>query len=138
MILQDIPEHHSIFSNLMEPHLPMGRFHPAKFLSNRRNVVVLNGQDLVLLEHVQDVLYSGHMFFVSRGRQAIKSVQECLDVVWDETPVQTIRGLTPITKPGALWLAKHIGFTVIDDLILDGINYTMTILNRPTKGKSNG
>jgi hypothetical protein len=95
----------------MKPHLPINGFNPFLWLLNDKNICLTDGDgNFTLFEYVRDGVYNGHIFFVARGKEAIRISKEMLEYVFTEYPVKTLVGYTPLCKKGALWLMQHLGF----------------------------
>lgn len=85
---------------------------PIEWLSNPDNIVLQNDRgDLALFEKGVKNIYSGHYFFQSRGREAIKAGTEFLDNLFNTCyNIPVLMGLVPLTNLGARWLSRQIGF----------------------------
>lgn len=80
-------------------------------LSNDKNIMLLDGEDVGLLVQYYPGVYTGHWMFKSRGRGAIDAANRLIAEAFENYPVEVIRGLTPVQLKGALWLARRLGFT---------------------------
>ena len=101
--------------NLLEtvsPYLPIEGFYPREWLKDDNNIALTNSNnDFALFEHI-DGLYTGHYFFNSRGKEAVKAATDMLDEIFSDTySVNVIRGLSPLQELGARWLNRKLGFT---------------------------
>lgn len=85
-------------------------FDAKEWLADEKNIAIQSGDDINLFEYIDNGVYEGHFFYVSRGRDALNTATEVLDYFLDNYDVQVIRGLTPLHKKGARWLARKIGF----------------------------
>jgi hypothetical protein len=95
----------------MEPYLPITGFEPNEWLGNKNNLAYCNDKgDFGLFEYEIPGVYSGHYFFKSRGKEALKTAKEILEQVFNEEDVQVIRGFTPLKHLGARWMNKQLGF----------------------------
>jgi hypothetical protein len=85
---------------------------PIEWISNPENIVLVNDQgDMALFEKGVKNIYSGHYFFKSRGRQAIKAGLGFLDELFNTCyNIQVLMGLVPLTHLGARWLTRRLGF----------------------------
>lgn len=84
---------------------------PESWIANPNNIALTDGEgNFNLLEYVKPGMYTGHVFYVSRGKKAIELMKEALDKTFSEYPVEVIVGLTPIEKVGARWLSRKVGF----------------------------
>lgn len=83
-----------------------------EWLSDPKNIALTNDKgDLALFEIGFRDVYTGHYYFSSRGRQAIKVAREFLDEVFNTCyNIDVILGLTPITNLPARWLSRQVGF----------------------------
>ena len=89
-----------------EPH-----FDVIEWVAEPHNIALLNEVgDLALFERGKNPLtVTGHYYFLSRGKDAIRTAREFLSDVFD-LGVQTITGITPLTNLGARWMSRHLGF----------------------------
>lgn len=86
-------------------------FHPETWLADDRNIALTDdGENYNLLEYELPGIYTGHTFYVKRGRAAKAHLHGALRVAFTEFPVEVIRGLTPIKLIGARWMARQGGF----------------------------
>lgn len=86
-------------------------FHPVEWLSRPENIAITDGcGNWSLFELSSDGIYTGHYFFVVRGKVAKKLALEMLDFFFDNTGVKVLRGLTPLQKLGARWMSRQLGF----------------------------
>lgn len=96
----------------MEPYLPIEGFYPEDWLSTETNVALTDGLgNFSLYERELPGVVSGHYFFVSRGRDALKAAKDMLaEAFTGPYNIQVIRGFTPLTHLGARWINKQLGF----------------------------
>jgi len=86
-------------------------FDPEAWLADERNIALTDdGENYNLLEYELPGVYTGHTFYIKRGRAAKAHLHEALRVAFTEFPVEVIRGLTPIKLVGARWMARQGGF----------------------------
>lgn len=86
-------------------------FYPVEWLLNDDNLAFANEfGDVTLFEWMYPGVYTGHYFFLCRGKQALNTARETLDLVFKEYPVKVIRGITPIDHLGARWMSRKLGF----------------------------
>lgn len=90
---------------------PIVGFEPGDWLFGANIALVNDKNDVALLEYTAPGKFTGHYFFLSRGKDAVTSAKDFLREAFEEHPVEAITGLTPHVKRGALWLNKQIGFT---------------------------
>lgn len=83
-----------------------------KWIADPDNIVLVNDRgDIALFEKGIKHVHSGHYYFKSRGRQAIKAGTEFLDELFNTCyNIQVLMGLVPITHLGARWLSRQLGF----------------------------
>lgn len=88
----------------------MKGFIPSSWLENKNNIALTDGTNLALFEKSSDDIYTGHYFFKVRGREALQIADQMLEFFFENTNINIIRGLTPLTKLGARWLSRQLGF----------------------------
>lgn len=82
-----------------------------EWVSNKDNIALTDGSgNYSMFEKGSDGVYTGHYFFESRGRQALRVAREMLDFAFNECGLNIIRGITPLTHLGARWLSRQLGF----------------------------
>lgn len=86
-------------------------FVPVDWLESGDNYALTDGENWALFERGTDGVYTGHYFFVIRGRSALKLGKEMLEYLFTNTDINVLRGLTPLHKLGARWLSRQLGFT---------------------------
>lgn len=88
---------------------------PIEWLSNPVNIALENEHgDLAVFEYGFPTkrIYSGHYFFRSRGKQAIKSGIDFLDELFNSCyNINILMGLVPIEHLAAKWMTRRLGFT---------------------------
>lgn len=87
-------------------------FDPISWVSDHRHVALQNSSDdLALFERELPNVVTGHYYFKSRGKDALKAGRAFLDEIFNPCyNVEVIRGLTPLTNLGARWMSRQIGF----------------------------
>lgn len=86
-------------------------FYPVEWLLDNDNLAFSNEfGDVALFEKMYPGVYTGHYFFLCRGKKALKTARETLDLVFKEFPVKVIRGITPSEHLGARWMSRQLGF----------------------------
>ena len=95
-----------------EPYLDtLLGFDPVTWLCQEGNLALTDGDgNWALFEKSEDGIYTGHYFFVVRGRAAKKLALQMLAFFFEETGIKTLRGLTPLANLGARWMSRQIGF----------------------------
>lgn len=87
-------------------------FYPEAWSLDERNIALKNDSgDLSLFEYEIPGVITGHMFFVSRGREALRVFKQMIDFIFNTTDAEVIRGLTPLRKKAARWITRQGGFT---------------------------
>ena len=88
---------------------------PIEWLSDPTNIVLENESgDLALFEYGLPTkrVYSGHYFFKSRGKEAIKAAKSFLDELFNSCyNIGVLMGMVPIERREVKWLTRHLGFT---------------------------
>lgn len=96
-------------------------FDPEGWIKDDRHIALTDGQGNVnLLEYIKDGVYTGHVFYTTRGKDALDLLSKTIEQVFKEYPVRVIVGLTPEKKRGARWISRRVGFTshgLIDTII---------------------
>lgn len=97
-------------------------FYPEEWLADRSNVCLTDGHgNYTLYERTVSNAVTGHYFLVARGREALKLCREFLDEIFNGPyDVETIVGLTPLDKKGALWMNRQLGFKpdgIVDTIV---------------------
>lgn len=108
------------------------RVDPIEWLSNPDNIVLVNDTgDLALFEKGIKHVYSGHYYFQSRGRKAIKAGLEFLDELMNSCyNINIITGLVPLQHLGARWMTRRLGFTSHGVVHAQDNHYELFILSR--------
>jgi len=88
-------------------------FDANEWLADYENLALFNDAgDLAMFSFQKEGVYTGHYFFLSRGRQAVKAAKELLEFFWETAEnAQVLVGLTPLEKLGARWMNKQLKFT---------------------------
>lgn len=87
--------------------------------------------NISLFEHRQDRVYTGHYFFLSRGKAAVSAAEDMLHEIFsDSSPVHIIIGTTPLDKKGALWMSRHLGFNDYGIEDIDGRPHQIFIMSK--------
>lgn len=105
---------------------------PIEWVSDPVNIVLLNDRgDMALFEQGIKNVYSGHYFFKSRGKQAIKSGLEFLDELFNTCyNINVLTGLVPLTHLGARWMSRRIGFKSYGIQYINDKPYEMFIITK--------
>lgn len=92
---------------LLEDTLP---FDHKSFNEGTNNVILTDGDNYSVFLYEKPGIYSGHVFFRSRGKEAIRVGKEMLGHFFSNYFVETILGLTPSDKRHVLFFNKKLGF----------------------------
>lgn len=105
---------------------------PIEWISDKKNIVLINDKgDMGLFEPAVRQYYSAHYYFKSRGRDAINSALEILDVIFHtcyNIPVMT--GLVPEHRRDVKLTTRRLGFTSYGTIHCDGKPYELFILRK--------
>lgn len=103
-----------LFSELMEPFLPIKGLDPESWLKNDFNVALIDDKENLALFERQWLLtktVTGHYFFKSRGKDALIASKKMLkEIFTGPYSIEVIAGITPVDHKGALWMNRQIGF----------------------------
>jgi hypothetical protein len=103
---------------------------PVVWISDPNNIALTNSVgDVALFEPRPGGIHCGHYFFLSRGAEAVKAAEEFLEEFFDSYGTKII-GFTPISKRGAVWLTRHLGFSFIEDVDIDGTPHRISVLTK--------
>lgn len=81
------------------------------WVSNPNNISLIdNFGNVALFEDCGGQTYSGHYFFVSKGKEAKDQALEALDLMFNKYHAEVIKGLTPLTHRAALYMNGQLGF----------------------------
>lgn len=108
------------------------------WLDNKNNVMLVDGDDVGLATFEYPGVYTVHWFFVSRGRQALRTAKLMLGHMFEVYDAKILRGLTPVNLKAARWLAKQAGLTSYGIVeCLDGPHEIMCITRHDYEKESN-
>ena len=65
------------------------------WVSDERNIAIVQGDDIVLFDYEQDGMYQIHLLLESRGRAAIENIREAFRRMFDEHGAEILFGLVP-------------------------------------------
>lgn len=96
------------------------------------NIVLTNEHgDVALFEIGFKNIYTGHYYFNSRGRQAIKAARDFLDELFNTCyNISVLLGLTPTHLRHASWLSRQVGFKSYGFEELNGKQYEVFIITK--------
>ncbi len=118
-----------IVRDVMRPYIEELRgFEPETWLLNSSNVCLLVGNDISFFEYEGEGVYTGHLFFESRGRKALDSGRLLLSHFVSTYKPFGIRGLTPAEYKGARWINRQLGFKSFGLLDIDNEVYELFIM----------
>lgn len=102
------------------------------WLANKDNIALRDDYgNISLFEYRQEGAYTGHYFFLQRGRDAVLAAEDMLHEIFsDWSPVHIIIGTTPVDKKGALWMSRHLGFHHYGDEEIDGRLHRIFIMTK--------
>lgn len=107
---------------------------PIEWLSDPVNIVFENEVgDLALFEYgfPTKKVYSGHYFFQSRGRQAVKAAKDFLDELFKPCyNIHILMGLVPADNLAAKWMTRRVGFKDYGPEEIDGKQYELFIITK--------
>lgn len=101
------------------------------------NIALQSGEDIALFEDTAPGIYTGHYFFKSRGKDAYEVSVRMLDYMF-KNHAEAIRGLTPVTHKGALYLTRRLGFKDYGEVSIDGNNYVIFVMTKSEYEENNG
>ncbi len=85
--------------------------------------------DVALFEKRSGGAYCGHYFFRSRGKKAVEVAKILLSEFFSSYGNLVI-GFTPLDKKGAVWLTRHLGFTVLCNEDIDGRPHMVSVMTK--------
>lgn len=94
----------------IEPYEYLLGFDPVSWLATEGNLAITDGENWALFDKQPDGVYTGHYFFVVRGKAARQLGKEMLAFFFENTDVQALRGMTPLENLGARWMSRQLGF----------------------------
>jgi hypothetical protein len=74
------------------------------------NIMLVDGDDVGLATYEYPGLYTCHLYFKSKGRQAIKQGRAMLNHLFDNYDAKAVRGLIKMKIPAARWAARQMGW----------------------------
>lgn len=86
-------------------------FWPPDWVASENNYALIDEHDNIgLLDYQRPGVYEPHLYFESRGREAIDVARDMIDWTFDNTPARRLEGQTPILCKGAWYVVRKIGF----------------------------
>lgn len=93
------------------------------------NIALVNETgDVALFEYRQPGVYTGHYFFLTRGKTAVSAAKEFLSEA-GHLGIRIIIGFTPTRKKGACWLTRHLGFDIVGTELIDGEPHMISVMH---------
>lgn len=85
-------------------------FEAEEWLSDDKNIALTDGKgNYNLLEYDSPGVYYAHTFYKDRGKTAVRLIQEMVRHIFDNYPVEVMKGLAPLTHLGARWITRKAG-----------------------------
>jgi hypothetical protein len=94
------------------PHLHDGHFSSARWLLDGRNVALRIGPDLGMAEYFGPGVFLLHVWFQSRGKQALERARAMIDEMFETYGAQTLRVEIPEAGKRTAFVARRVGFTM--------------------------
>ena len=88
-----------------------------------------------LLNFVEQGIYDGHLFFVDKGRDAIKHAKKMLDYAFSIEGIEVMRGLVPLRYKAARWFNRQIGQKSFGTVFIDDEDCELFILTKKQHNK---
>lgn len=85
-------------------------FWPEDWVSSDKNIALTNDVGDIGMYDYQPTGYEAHLYYTSRGRQALDVAVEMVQWFFDNTTEDVIFGETPILHKAAWLLARKTGF----------------------------
>lgn len=103
-----------------------------EWMNGTENIALRNTKgDVALFEFRQKGVYTGHYFFISRGKEAIATAEDMLSEIFSPRyDVDIIVGMTPLDKKGAIWMSRRIGFTSMGDADIGGRAHRIFVITK--------
>ena len=82
-----------------------------EWVSDDLNIALRDGENFAIFEHEGNGIYNGHYFFdKARGKTAIDLAEDMLIYLFENYPVEVVKGLVPMQNKAARWLSRQVGF----------------------------
>ena len=88
-----------------------GNFSATRWLLDERNVALRIGPDLAMFEHMGPGTYQGHIWFRSKGREALERAEAMLDQMASDHGAKTIVGEIPARNRKTALFMRWLGFS---------------------------
>lgn len=85
-------------------------FDAAEWLGNMNNLAVAIDNDMALFEHLHGSEYTGHVWFASRGKQALINGRELVAFMFDRLGASRLHGEVPAWRKDVLAYVRRLGF----------------------------
>lgn len=86
------------------------------WVSNLKNVMLVENEDVGLATYEYPGVYTGHFFLVSRGKEAVKVAEKLIDTMFDEYKAKVMRGLVKLDNKKSRWMCRHLGFQSLGNI----------------------
>jgi hypothetical protein len=98
-------------AKLLEPYLKDKDFDVVEWATDPKNILYLDEYDnIAIFEPITDTRYSGHYYFVQRGKEALVAAKKFLEKFFTENPhIAVLQGFVPVEHLGARWMSRQIG-----------------------------
>lgn len=100
------------------------------WLAHPNNIMLVEGEDIGLVVHNYPGVCTGHWFYKSRGRDALRCGERMIDHLFDKYGMKAIRGITRVDLKAARWAARQVGFTSYGILEMDDGEYELFCLTK--------
>lgn len=115
---------------------------PKGWIEDDSNIVLTNSaNDFALFERMMPGVVTGHYFFQTRGKQAIKAAEEFITELFSNLSydVYCIRGLVPIENRASSWITRRLGFTLHETVETTlGLHEVFTLTKQEWKDLTDG
>jgi hypothetical protein len=103
----------------------------AGWVGNTHNILLKDEDSIGFVTFEYPGVYSVHHFHKTRrGRAAIDCSGEMMKFIFDNYPIQVIRGLTRSDHRAALWIARHLGMKSYGVFDTHGAPHELFMLTR--------
>jgi hypothetical protein len=84
------------------------------WVANPNNITLEQDGDFGLFSFEKEGIYTGHYLFTkARGKAAVTLARQMLELIFSDLyGAKIVTGITPADNRPALWMTRHLGFTV--------------------------